>query len=234
MPLAKMRVVLADDQPMMREGLRISFERAGDFAVVAEASDSTEATLAIQVSRPDALVIGAGLPHLHALDIIRRARVLLPSLRVLVTFPEHEAEEAPSYLAAGAQACLARKSAPSEFLHALRAVAQGGIYLSQPLAGAFMAGRREIATGDLYGLTERETEVLHFISCGFSNKEIARRFALSVRTVETHRLNIRRKTGAARLRDLVHAARQLGLDRPESSASEPAQHGSAFRHLRSV
>lgn len=229
----KMRVVLADDQPVMREGLRISFERAGDFSIVAEASDGAEATLALQATRPDALVIGAGLPHIRSLELVRRARMLLPSLLVLVTFLEHEAEEAPAFLAVGAQACLARKAPPAEFLHALRAVSQGGIYLSNSLADAIMGERRESVGANLYGLTDRETEVLQFIGCGFSNKEIARRLTLSVRTVETHRLNIRRKTGAARLRDLVRAARQLGLDRPEPT---PADHpgGGVLQQLRSV
>lgn len=235
MPLSKMRVVLADEHPVMREGLRISFERAGDFVIVAEASDGAEAMLAMQASRPDALVLEAGLPNARLIELLPRLRAMLPGLRVLVTFLDHEAEKVPALLAAGAQACLARKAPAAEFLHALRAVAQGGLYISGGLATGLVAAPPAPPKDDLYQLTERETEVLRFIGGGFSNKEIARRLALSVRTVETHRLNIRRKTGSARLRDLVHAARQLGLDRPEILASETAPLSPPFaRHLRSV
>ncbi len=126
------------------------------------------------------------------------------------------------------QACLARDAA-LEFPHALRAIAEGGIYLSHSLAETVFLARRSSLGPAPYGLTEREAEVLNFIGCGFSNKEIARRLALSVRTVETHRLNIRRKTGAARLRDLVRAARELGLEPvpAEAMASPPP----ALRHL---
>jgi DNA-binding NarL/FixJ family response regulator len=96
----------------------------------------------------------------------------------------------------------------------------GGTYFSQSLAQAAFQ-RRRIATGSAarFGLTGREIEVLRFICGGFSNKDIARRLDLSVRTVETHRLNIRKKTQAERLRDLVNVARQLGLDGAELANS---------------
>ncbi len=232
MPGVTMRVVLSEANPALREGLRRSFECTSDLSIVAETSDETTLMRALQTIRPEALLIEAGMPTARMLECIRRALLLLPALRLVVTFSENQADDVPAFLAAGVQACLARDAAPSEFLHALRAIAEGGIYLSHSLAETVFLARRGNLAPAPYGLTEREAEVLNFIGCGFSNKEIARRLALSVRTVETHRLNIRRKTGAARLRDLVRAARELGLEPvpAEAMASPPP----ALRHLRSV
>lgn len=221
MPSSKMRVVLADEQPTRREDLRSTFERAGDLIIVAEASNGSEAFLAMQARRPDALVIEASLPNARLIELIPRLRAMLPGLCVLITVLDEEAEKVPALLSVGAQACLPREAPPLEFLQALRAVAQGGLYISGGLVSLLLAAPPSGPKDDLYHLTERETEVLRFIGSGFSNKEIARRLALSVRTVETHRLNIRRKTGSAHLRDLVHAARRLGLDRPEGFTGEP-------------
>jgi DNA-binding NarL/FixJ family response regulator len=230
-----MRVVLADEQPMMREDLRSILERADDLIVVAEAGNGPETMLAMQASRPDALVIRASLPDARLIELIPRLRAMLPGLCVLITVLEEEAEKAPALLAAGAQACIASKAPPAEFLQALRAVAQGGLYISGGLARLLLSARPTAPKDDLYHLTERETEVLRFIGGGFSNKEIARRLALSVRTVETHRLNIRRKTGSAHLCDLVHAARRLGLDRPEGFTGEPrAARFRTMQHLQLV
>jgi len=90
------------------------------------------------------------------------------------------------------------------------------LYFSNSLVSSFFAQKRVgLTNANVFGLTSRETEILRFICSGFSNKDIARRFQLSVRTVETHRLNIRKKTNAVRLRDLVNVGKQLGLVEPE-------------------
>lgn len=229
MSFAKIRVILADGQPALREGLRMAFERAGDVLIVAETGDKTALVKALEMHQPDALLIETGLPGLRLADIIPRLRLGQPRLRILVSVLDNELDKVPALLAAGAHACLTRKAPATEFLHAMRAVSQGGVYVSGCLASGLIALPRQAPKDDLYQLTERETEVLRFIGGGFSNKEIARRLALSVRTVETHRLNIRRKTGSARLRDLVQAAQQLGLDRPEGVAGEARPSSAPFR-----
>jgi DNA-binding NarL/FixJ family response regulator len=231
MAAAKLRVVLAEEQPGSRDPLCFALGGARDVSIIAEAGNGPAALLALKAAKPDALVISATLPPSGALEYVRRARMLLPGLRVLVVLPDRDGSDVQSFLDAGVQGLVERQAAPGEFLHALRAIAPGGLYLSAGLVHALVAERRSVPQDDLYGLTERETEVLRFISGGFSNKEIALRLALSVRTVETHRVNIRRKTGAERLRDLVHAARQLGLDRSAGLVGEAAH---AMRRLRPV
>ena len=128
----------------------------------------------------------------------------LPDLRILAAFQALTGDDLRALLAAGADAVMARSAAPREICAAVLALAEG--------ASCLATGPQEATdSGDTLGLTPREAEVLRFLSAGFSNKEVARRLALSVRTVETHRLNLRRKTQTGRLKDLVTLARQLGL-----------------------
>lgn len=128
----------------------------------------------------------------------------LPAVRILAAFQALNAADLQALLAAGADAVMARAAAPKEICAAVLALAEGASCLVAEPPEAQEAG-------EALGLTPREAEVLRFLSAGFSNKEVARRLALSVRTVETHRLNLRRKTQTGRLKDLVSLARQLGL-----------------------
>ena len=132
----------------------------------------------------------------------------LPHLRALVSFEALRGADLQALLSAGADAFIARGATPGEVASAIRALAEGADRLVQHE----MPAASPPDGADCLGLTPREAEVLRFLSAGFSNKEVARRLTLSVRTVETHRLNLRRKTQTGRLKDLVSLARQLGLD----------------------
>ncbi|WP_336489313.1 response regulator transcription factor [Methylobacterium nigriterrae] len=155
-----------------------------------------------------------------------------PSLRILVPFGALTAADLRRLIAAGADAFVGRQAAPRDICTAILALAEGTGHLT----GAPDPGPAATETGDGLGLTPREAEVLRFLSAGFSNKEVARRLSLSVRTVETHRLNLRRKTQTGRLKDLVSLARQLGLApvleseptrRSEAGVRRPTQSGAA-------
>lgn len=130
-----------------------------------------------------------------------------PNLRTLVVFGALTADDLRALLAVGADAFVGRSKSPRDLGAALLAVAEGSDHLASPEQSVPVASEE----ADSLGLTPREAEVLRFLSAGFSNKEVARRLALSVRTVETHRLNLRRKTRTGRLKDLVSLSRQLGL-----------------------
>ena len=214
----KTSVVVADTQPIIREGLRISLERAGDIEVVAEAEDGFAATLAANTHRPDVVILDATLRKLECFDVVTRIRAQCPDTRILVTFLSEDPFEIQAFVEAGVAGFIAKTAAATEYQNAVRTLMGGGTYFSNTLMQAMFNQRRASRGGaNIFGLTSRETEVLRFICGGFSNKDIARRLELSVRTVETHRLNIRKKTSAARLRDLVHVARQLGLSDIESA-----------------
>ncbi|MCJ2045431.1 response regulator transcription factor [Methylobacterium sp. J-078] len=126
-----------------------------------------------------------------------------PGVTVLVAFDVLRADLLARLVQAGADAFVARSAAPRDVCTAILGLAAN----QEPQLTA--APRPDATTAD--GLTPREAEILRFLSAGFSNKEVARRLSLSVRTVETHRLNLRRKTQTGRLKDLVALARQLGL-----------------------
>ncbi len=153
---------------------------------------------------PAVAVVALDEAHLAAsLTRIAELRERLPRVRVLATFQALAGSDLRLLLEAGVDAVMARTAAPREVQAAVLALAEGAPCLVQPSEAS--------EASDAVGLTPREAEVLRFLSAGFSNKEVARRLALSVRTVETHRLNLRRKTQTGRLKDLVSLARQLGL-----------------------
>jgi two-component system, NarL family, nitrate/nitrite response regulator NarL len=207
------RIVVADGQPMIRAGLRLSLEGQGKFQIVAEAENGQEALLASSASRPDVLVLDANLKRIASLELIGRLLETQSQLRIIVMFPLNETADMPAFLEAGAHGFVSKAASPIEFINAVQAAMGGGTYFSQSLVQLAFQKRQAAAEPiSSFGLTGREVEVLRFICGGFSNKDIARRLDLSVRTVETHRLNIRKKTRAERLRDLVSIARQLGLD----------------------
>jgi two-component system secretion response regulator SsrB len=150
-----------------------------------------------------------------------------PALRTLVAFQALTRDDLLGLLAAGADAFIARNASAPDVCTALLALADG----QSCLTGAPVPETPE--AGDTLGLTPREAEVLRFLSAGFSNKEVARRLSLSVRTVETHRLNLRRKTQTGRLKDLVSLARQLGLAPVvEAESGRRSAEGSARRPER--
>lgn len=176
-------------------------------------TDSTVALVFVDETR-----IGDGLARLSEL------RDRWPTLRILIAFQALTRADLRELLAAGADALVARCAPPREIGLAVLALAEGG----PCLVPAEAASARPAEPVDTLGLTPREAEVLRFLSAGFSNKEVARRLTLSVRTVETHRLNLRRKTQTGRLKDLVSLARQLGL--APVLDGEPARGGGAARH----
>jgi DNA-binding NarL/FixJ family response regulator len=215
------RIVVADAQPIIREGLRLSFEREGQIEVVAEAEDGYAAMLAVSAQRPDVVILDSDLRKLDCHDAVTRIRAQSPQTRILVTYMARELFEIHAFVEAGVAGLIAKTATPREYAQAVQTLHCGGSFFPGALVGQLFAPRRagRLAT-NVFGLSARETEILRFICSGFSNKDIARRLALSVRTVETHRLNIRKKTSAGRLRDLVHIARQLGLSDVDRKAGD--------------
>ena len=195
-------VLIVDEPPGLEPSFRATLEHAPALRTIseqdlAEADGATSGTVALVFARE---------AHLEAVcERIASLRDGHPSLRVMVVFRALDTVDLQRLLDAGAEAFVGRGIPMREVCEAIVALA-GGL---APLLGG---GDRHDAVLDGVGLTPREAEVLRFLSAGFSNKEVARRLSLSVRTVETHRLNLRRKTQTGRLKDLVSLARQLGLD----------------------
>jgi two-component system, NarL family, nitrate/nitrite response regulator NarL len=200
MTSAPIRLMLVDDHPLVRDGLRARLASVPGLAVVAEA-DSADAALEIAPrAAPDLVLMDIGLRGTNGIEATRRLRALLPALHVVVLSMHDNAEYVREALQAGAGGYVLKDSPAEDIVAAIHAVMAGGQYLS---AGVVAAPPRE--RGD-DSLTPREHEVLALIAEGLSSKDIGERLAMGVRTVETHRTNLRRKLDLASAAALVRYA----------------------------
>jgi DNA-binding NarL/FixJ family response regulator len=213
-------VVLADDHPIVRQGLRALLEGAGSCAVVGEASDGLTAVDLIVELRPDVAILDVRIPDLDGLEVTRRVRDQSPETRVIILSMHADEPYVLDALRHGAAAYVLKGSATTELLDALRAVMVGKRFLSAPLAERALDAYAQRAHAgshplDRYEmLTAREREVLQLAAQGLSNAEIGERLAISPRTAETHRANLLRKLGLQTQTDLVRFAMGRGLIPP--------------------
>jgi two-component system response regulator NreC len=212
-----MRVLLADDHRMMRDGLRAVLERAG-VEVVGEAANGREAIAEARRLRPDVVVIDIVMPQLNGVDATRRLGAELPGIKVLGLSMNCDRRYVIAMLEAGAAGYLVKNSASEELLDALDAVARGDIYLSPTIAGSVVdhALRENLSQGAERPLTLREREVLQLIAEGKSSKETAAVLQIAVATVETHRRQIMEKLNLRTIAQLTKYAIREGLTSAES------------------
>ena len=212
-------VLILDEPQDLSATVRATLEHMPEFHTIGEADlEQADAGSAVALIFLDEIRLADGIARLVGL------KERQPNLRTLVAFGALTADDLRALLAAGADAFVARSKSPRELGAALLALAEGSNCLVTPERLASVVSD----AADSLGITPREVEVLRFLSSGFSNKEVARRLALSVRTVETHRLNLRRKTQTGRLKDLVSLSRQLGL--APVLESEPLRRGGGYRY----
>lgn len=188
--MSNLRVLLVEDHRVVREGLRALLDHQPDMEVVGEAGDSKEALRLAGEFQPTLAVVDVGLPGMKGARVVQELMAAQPSLRCLAL----SAHDEPSYLremfAAGARGYALKRSAGAELLRAIRIVAAGGTYLDpgfppEAVQGLFRRpGQEEPSPARL---TPREEEIVRLIGLGHSNKEIAERLEVSVKTVETHK-----------------------------------------------
>jgi DNA-binding NarL/FixJ family response regulator len=212
-----MRVVLADDHAMMRDGLRAVLEKAG-VEVVGEASNGREAVAVATRLRPDVVVLDIAMPELNGVDATRRLTAELPGIKILALSMNSDRRYVVAMLEAGASGYLLKNAASSELLDALNAVSRGQTYLSPAIAGsvvdlAIHKGPARTAAGR--PLSTREREVLQLLAEGNSSKEIAAALTIAVPTVETHRRQIMEKLGLRTVAELTKYAIREGLTTTE-------------------
>ncbi|HET7600078.1 MAG TPA: response regulator transcription factor [Gemmatimonadales bacterium] len=210
------RVLVADDHAVVREGIRHVLERETGFDVVAEAASGTEALALAEQHRPDVAVLDISMPGLTGLELATRLRQTLPETRVLILSMHDNTEYVLEAVRAGAHGYLLKDTAATELRRALRAVRGGEAFFSPPVARRLTeAIRGELdrakRTGDLGALTGREREVLRGIAQGRTNKEIAAELGISHRTVETHRESLMRKLGIRTVAGLTKFALEAGV-----------------------
>ena len=206
--MTKLRIMLADDHETVREGLKMIVNAQDDMEVVGFASDGREAVAKAQELLPDVLVMDISMPKLNGLKATEKINEVCPQVKVLTLSRHADDGYIRELLGAGARAYVLKQSAPGELIHAIRAVAAGGKYIDPKIAAKVMDNFSDrAARGEAKGnLTDRESEVLRLIALGYSNKEIAARLSLSVKTVEVHKANAMRRLNITSRIDLVRYA----------------------------
>jgi two-component system response regulator NreC len=195
-------VVLADDHELVRDGVRLVLEAQPDIEVVAEAADGDSAARYVLGHKPTILVLDLSMPGTPSLELIPKVLETSPATSVIVLTMQNEPPFARQAFQSGAKGFVVKQSAASELVAAIRAVVAGGTYIN-PALGARLAATPPAADGPPDDLTPREVEVLGLLALGYMNPEIAEKLVLSVRTVETHRANIQRKTGLSTRAELI-------------------------------
>ncbi len=205
------RIVLADDHPIVREGLASVLETQPDFDVVGQANDGAEAVDIVVALKPDVVLLDLEMPHVDGVQALRAMRAADPQTKALVFTAFDTDERIIGAVQAGARGYLLKGAPRDELFGAIRIVAQGGSTL-QPVVAARLMERIVSPTASAPdALTEREQEVLTLMAQGLQNKEIASQLVISERTVKFHVSAILAKLDAGNRTEAVHMARQRGL-----------------------
>jgi DNA-binding NarL/FixJ family response regulator len=194
----KITVLIAEDHETVREGLKLILAGQSDLEVVGDAGDGRAAIELAQKLEPDVVLMDISMPNLNGLKATAKLKECCSKTSVLALTRHKDDSYLQQILRAGASGYVLKQSPASELVHAIRAVASGGKYLDPAVVGKVMGsytGRKTISSEPRPAITERETEVLRLISWGYSNKDIANRLDLSVKTVETHKTNAMKKLG---------------------------------------
>jgi two-component system response regulator NreC len=204
----KTRVLIAEDHGTVREGLKLLFDREPDLEVVGEAADGREAVRLTKALLPDVVVMDVSMPGWDGLQATRALSETCPGVRVLALTRHADHGYLSEMLKAGAKGYVLKQSSSASLLGALRAVASGHNYLDPVVTArvmdAYTGTRLKGETAE--SVSEREEEVLRLIAFGHSNKEVAARLSLSVKTIEAHKANAMRKLGLGGRADVVSYA----------------------------
>jgi two-component system response regulator NreC len=206
----KLRVFLADDHAVLREGLRMLVNSQDDMECVGEAGDGRAAVKGVIELLPDVAVLDVSMPELNGLQATERIRACCPDAKIVALTRHSDDGYLQLLLKAGVSGYILKQSTSNVFVAAIRAVAAGQTFLdpaiTEKVVGSYVAKSAGRGAGPQSEPSERETEVLRLIAWGFSNKEIAARLDLSVKTVEVHKSNAMRKLGMRSRIDIMRYA----------------------------
>jgi DNA-binding NarL/FixJ family response regulator len=207
---ARVRVMLADDHEVVREGLKSLVGAQPDMEVIGEANDGLAAVQLAHELAPDVLVMDISMPGLNGLKATERVKQFCPQVKVLALTRHTDAGFIQQLFAAGASGYVLKQSASSELVRAIRAVASGVNYLDPQITskviGGYISRKPRVSEAPARELSEREAETLRLIAWGYSNKEVAARLDISVKTVEAHKANTMKKLGLKSRIDIIRYA----------------------------
>jgi len=213
---SRVRIMIADDHPLVRSGLRALLERDGEFQVIAEAADGYEAIDLAVLHKPDVILLDVGMPRLSGPDAAQSISQKLPAVRIVMLSMHSDEAYVLRALKAGARGYLLKASPEADVIAAIRAVAAGNAYFSPSitklLVEEYVVEARRRGVEDSYDLlSTREKEILQLLASGKTNREIAELLFISVATVETHRNNVFQKLHLHNLAELILYAVRKGL-----------------------
>ena len=205
----KTRILLAEDHGTVREGIKMLVNAQPDMEVIGEAANGAAALVEAQKLLPDLVVMDISMPELNGLAATKKLKKIAPEIKILTLTRHTDDGYLQQLIKAGVNGYVLKQSAPTELINAIRAVVAGKSYLDPTLAERVMGGYAG-STGMLgqgpNKITGREAEILRLIAWGYSNKEIATRLDISVKTVEAHKGNTMKKLGMASRIDIVRYA----------------------------
>lgn len=209
------RIVIADDHAVVREGLKRIISSAHDMSVVGEAANGAEVIQQVRDSDFDVLVLDLSMPGRSGMELIKLVRCEKPRLRILVLSMHEELQYAVRSIKSGASGYLTKESAPTQLMQVLRKVAAGGAFISNEVA-------EQLALGSMLGsscaaherLTDREFEVFRLIATGMTVTDIAGRLNLSAKTISTHKANLMQKMSLQNQSELIRYAIKYGVTEP--------------------
>ncbi|NCC51807.1 MAG: response regulator transcription factor [Spartobacteria bacterium] len=215
------RILLADDHQIVRQGLRALIEKEKNMMLVAEASNGREAIRAARETNPDVTVMDISMPDLNGIEATRQLNAKQPHLKVIALSMHCDKRFTSAMLQGGARGFLLKECAYDELTEAIRAVNKGKLYLcrkiTEMLAHDYIHGIPAEQTSAIDLLTKRQREVLQLLAEGAGTRELAQRLCISSKTVETHRMEIMRRLGLFSIAQLTKYAVREGLTSPEPS-----------------
>jgi len=213
----KLRIILADDHTILRQGLRALINMQSDMEVVAEAANGLEAIEKAKQVLPDVMIVDIGMPEMDGAQATELLKRELPQIKVLTLTVQEDTSYLSQMLKAGASGYVLKRAAADELINAIRMVAAGGHYLDAELTTRFVANhfnQQQVEAAEKRpALSKREQDVMRLIAWGYTNKEIAAALRISVKTVETYKARLMVKLDLRSRVDIVrYALRQGWLD----------------------
>jgi DNA-binding NarL/FixJ family response regulator len=207
--MIKIRLVLADDHPMIRAGFKTLLSQSNDIEVAGEADSGQELMKVVSALKPDVALVDMNMPGMSGLEAMEKLHATFPEIKFVVLTMHEEREYVQKALKAGAAGYLLKNIDREELVSAIRAVFNGGKYFSPEITSILAdTVARPASTEEI---TPREKEVLELVATGHSTKQIADKLGISIRTVETHRINMLKKLEVNNSAELIRKAFELGL-----------------------